>query len=288
MTETLAPLAQFVPSALHGDRAALAAACEPAAALCTIVGIDGSFSRRIGAQMAVLADDSTVGSLSDGCLERQLASDVRSLSQPEVRRYGAGSANIDFRLPCGGGLDILLDPAPDRAGCEKVLDSLAKREKASLALPEPSPLNARTYTPDLRLRIFGEGPELAALTRLAAAMQVEVEAADRSDLSLSAASGLPVADEWMAIVMLFHDHEWEAVLLEEALDSRAFYIGAQGGETARIARVTQLLARGVDENSLKRIISPIGLIASCKTPDTLALSVLSEVVARYEGLRAAA
>ena len=48
------------------------------------------------------------------------------------------------------------------------------------------------------------------------------------------------------------------------------------------------MARGVAEDSLKRITSPIGLIPSCKTPDTLALSVLSEVVARYEGMRAAA
>jgi len=38
------------------DRAALRAACEPGVGLCTIVGIEGSFSRRLGAQLAVGPD----------------------------------------------------------------------------------------------------------------------------------------------------------------------------------------------------------------------------------------
>ena len=61
------------------DHAALVAACEPGVGLCTIVGIEGSFSRRLGAQLAVLPDGTTVGSLSDGCLEAQLATDMLSL-----------------------------------------------------------------------------------------------------------------------------------------------------------------------------------------------------------------
>ncbi|MEG3597108.1 MAG: XdhC family protein, partial [Pseudomonadota bacterium] len=87
-----------------GDRAALSAACEPGVGLCTIVGIEGSFSRKVGAQLAILPDGSTVGSLSDGCLEAQLASDMRTMTAAQVRRYGAGAQAIDFRLPCGGGL----------------------------------------------------------------------------------------------------------------------------------------------------------------------------------------
>ncbi|MEC7533929.1 MAG: XdhC family protein, partial [Pseudomonadota bacterium] len=84
-----------------GDHAALSAACEPGVGLCTIVGIEDSFSRKLGAQLAILPDGSTVGSLSDGCLEAQLASDMRTVTAAQVRRYGAGAQAIDFRLPCG-------------------------------------------------------------------------------------------------------------------------------------------------------------------------------------------
>ena len=98
-------------------------------------------------------------------------------------------------------------------------------------------------------------------------------------------SGLPAADKWTAILLLFHDHEWEAALLEEALASDAFYIGAQGGERARRARLTELLSRGVTEEALARLTSPVGVVPICKTPETLALSALAQVTALYEGLR---
>ena len=148
-----------------GDHAALSAACEPGVGLCTIVGIEGSFSRKVGAQLAILPDGSTVGSLSDGCLEAQLASDMRTMTAAQVRRYGAGAQAIDFRLPCGGGLDILLDPVPDRAACREAVTKLTARQVARLHLPGTAPIRERQFQPALRIVAFGEGPELAAIER---------------------------------------------------------------------------------------------------------------------------
>ena len=270
---------------LDEDHLALAAAANSGAALCTIVGIEGSFSRRNGAQLAILPGGEVVGTLSDGCLERQLASDSRSLTGPEVRRYGSCSSRIDFRLPCGGGLDILIDPAPDRAGCADVLASLLQRRPASLALATVLP--DRSYIPRLRILAFGEGPELAALGKLASAAGIEAETIEKSSLSRGRSSGRGDVDAWTAAVLLFHDHEWELALLEEMLAGDAFYIGAQGGAQARSARVDALRQRGLDERAIGRIRSPIGIPSGSRTPQTLALSVLTEIVHEYERLRPA-
>ena len=267
------------------DHAALFAARAAGVALCTIVGIEGSFSRRLGAQLAVLPDGSTVGSLSDGCLERQLASDAATLSGPEVRRYGAGSGSIDFRLPCGSGLDILIDPAPDREAIRAAASQLAQRRPVELTLAANPLLARRRYLPALKLRMFGAGPEMDALVSLARSVGVGVETARPDDLTLGRASALPAADRYTAVVLLFHDHEWELALIEEALASPAFYIGAQGGSAAREARMLDLLARGNSEADLARLTSPIGVLPSCKSPATLALSVLTEVMGAYEALR---
>ena len=267
------------------DHAALCAARAPGVALCTIVGIEGSFSRRLGAQLAVTPSGLTVGSLSDGCLEAQLASDVASLEAPQVKRYGSGSATIDFRLPCGGGLDILLDPAPDRTSCREIAARLHERRPAQLPLPDISPLSSRRYLPQLRLRVFGEGPELDFMQRLASSMNISAEILTKADLTLGRPSGLMEADPWTAMVLLFHDHEWELALIEEALASEAFYIGAQGGENARVSRMMGLLARGTKEEGVARLESPIGLIPTCKSPDVLALSVIAEIVGLYEAMR---
>jgi len=269
------------------DHAALVAACEPGVGLCTIVGIEGSFSRRLGAQLAVRPDGTTVGSLSDGCLEAQLASDVRTQTSKRVIRYGSGSAMVDFRLPCGGGLDILLDPAPDRRACREIVQALESRRPAVLPLPFPSPLAERRYRPRLKIVVFGEGPELEAFARLGAAMGLHIETRRKDDLTLGSPAPHVTLDRWTAALLLFHDHEWEAALLEQLTSGEAFYIGAQGGENARIERALTLAARGVDEQAIASIRSPIGLIPSCKSPTTLALSALAEIVAEYEQLRAA-
>ena len=278
-------LAKHTLQAEDGEHSALYACCDGGVALCTIVGIEGSFSRRIGAQLAVFPDGEVVGSLADGCLERQLASDVRNAAGPVVKRYGTGSPNIDFRLPCGGGLDILIDPAPDLESCCAAAKQLHNRDAATLQLADNAYLHSRHYVPALRLRIFGEGPELAALEAIARAAGIEVEAIDKNELSLGQRPILKRPDEWTAIVLLFHDHEWETALLDQALESEAFYIGAQGGETARMNRMARLLSAGLSEQDVARIRGPIGTIPACRTPSALALSILSEIAGIYEALQ---
>ena len=265
------------------DRAALRAACEPGVGLCTVVGIEGSFSRRVGAQLAVGPDCAITGSLADGCLERQLASEVAAADGPVVKRFGAGSELIDFRLPCGSGLDVLIDPEPDRALCRAAVERLEAREEAVLVLPAPG-LPMRRYIPALRLQLFGEGPELDALVALAGAAGVEAVAHGKDALSLGRRPDGLSADAWTAAVLLFHDHEWEQPILEWALDTPAFHIGAQGGFEARRGRIERLAAAGAAPEQLGRIRSPVGAIAHSREPGVLALSVLAEIVGEYEAL----
>ena len=269
------------------DHLALAAACKPGVGLCTIVGIEGSFSRRLGAQLAVLPDGTTVGDLADGCLEKQLATDLANCSGPHVVRYGRGSPKIDFRLPCGGGLDIMLDPAPDRTACRTALEALQGRHPATLPFKGGTQWLSRTYLPALKLVVLGEGPELEAVASLSSAMKIDVEVFSRDKLALGQAAQKVRYDHWTACLMLFHDHEWELALLEQALSSDAFYIGAQGGERARSDRTMALAARGVPEEQIARLTSPIGLLPACKSPRNLALSALTEIVGLYEQMRAA-
>jgi xanthine dehydrogenase accessory factor len=268
------------------DHVALAVACKEGVGLCTIVAIEGSFSRRLGAQLAVMPDGSTVGDLADSCLEKQLATDMVQCSEPGVARYGRGSSKIDFRLPCGGGLDILLDPAPDRGACRSALGALRLRRPARLPINEGRHLLNRTYLPSLKLAVYGEGPELEAISSLCSAMKIEVEVFTRRDLSIGQAARNAQYDPWTACLLLFHDHEWELALLEQALASKAFYVGAQGGDRARSDRNLALAARGVPEEQIARLTSPVGLMPACKSPRTLALSALSEIVDRYEQMRA--
>jgi xanthine dehydrogenase accessory factor len=274
-----------------GDHAALVRAAQGDAALCTIVGVDGSFSRRIGTQLAVAADGARVGDMADKCLDEELASQALAAmgpGKPRLLRYGQGSPFVDFRLPCGAGLDIHIDPAPDRAALARCVNELEARREAMLPLDLPDEaapelLRERRYMPRLRLVLLGAGAECAALVRLAEAQGVDVEWRQAGQkLALGRPPDDLAVDAWTAVLLLFHDHEWEHTLLAWALGTPAFHIGAQGGAPARGERLERLRAAGHGEAELARINSPVGLIPQARDPAVLALSVLAEVVGAYE------
>jgi xanthine dehydrogenase accessory factor len=270
------------------DSAALFAAAQGGGALCTVTGIDGSWSRRLGAQLAVLPDGTTCGSLADGCLERALAQAARAATGVQLLRFGQGSPFLDVRLPCGSGIDVLVDPAPDLGRLEAATRALIHREPANLVIGEARDGHfTRRYLPKLRLVIMGSGPEVTALTRLALAQGVDVTVAapsgETGDVGLSLGQEPAAAvDLWTAIAVLFHDHEWERTILPWALATPAFYVGAQGGHTARELRQAMLAETGVSPRDRTRLRSPIGLFAGARTPSVLALAILAEIVAEYE------
>lgn len=278
---------------MSGDHDALLLAARGDAALCTIVGIDGSFSRRVGAQLAVARDGAVAGDLADNCLNSELANQAaEAVAEGKVRllRYGKGSPFIDFRLPCGSGLDIVIDPNPDRAALVAAVTGIEARQAASMALPlppeaDPVFLSIRQYIPQVRLLVLGAGAECAALVRLAQAQGIAADWREAGNgLALDKVPSDLEADPWTAVLLLFHDHEWEHALLEWALGTPAFYVGAQGGAPARIERLERLRRSGLAEDALARVRSPVGLIPRARDPEVLALSVLAEIVGEHEKL----
>lgn len=261
-----------------------------AGTLVTLTGIEGSSSRSIGTQMAVLADGRTLGSFSGGCVERAVIDEalaVLDCGEPRTVRYGSGSPYIDLRLPCGGGIDLLFTPRPDSAAIDAVLAALRRREAAVLDLGTWR----QEYRPAPRLLAFGHGEDLVALVRLARAWGLEVEAfAPETDLHrtdgivpMKTRDFLPAVagDAWTAVVFLFHDRDWEELLLPQALALPAYYHGAVGSRRTHRARVEALRAAGVPQDRITALRGTIGLIPGTRDPATLALSILAEVVQDY-------
>jgi xanthine dehydrogenase accessory factor len=259
--------------------------------LVTLVGIEGSASRAIGTQMAVLADGRSVGSFSGGCIERAIVAEalaVLSAGRPRQVRYGTGSPYIDVRLPCGGGIDLLFTPRPDRQAITQALARLDRREAAVLDLGT----HRQAYAPALRLIALGHGEDLLATVRLARAYGIDVtayapaeEAAiDQGLLPLVTRTRLPAlsGDAWTAVVLLFHDRDWEEFLLPQALAIPAFYHGAVGSRRTHHARIAALRQAGIAPARIDALRGSIGLIPGTRNPAALALSILAELVQDYE------
>jgi xanthine dehydrogenase accessory factor len=315
MTHTLAP-------GLTGDLDVLSfAAAELATgkpvALITIIALDGPFSRPLGAQLAVAGDKRFVGSISGGCLEQALTEESQlamAAGENRVVRYGRGSPYMDVRLPCGGGIDLHIDVSPS---LEVLQGAIALgRERRSFALgfdPQAKRSNlrllqdgndakqnefVRAFEPKLRLVLAGRGWEIVAMSQLAQTADVDLVVASQESATLDFCR--PYADRLVALTVpanppelpfdahtavacLFHEHEWEAPLLLDALRSPAFYVGALGSRQTHDRRIETLRALGAGAEDIARLKGPIGLFAS-RDPRSLAISALAEIVKlRTEG-----
>lgn len=99
-----------------------------AAALVTLVRVDGSSYRRSGARLLIARDGSTVGAISGGCLETEIAKKARwvTRSGAVVERFSTvfdDTGEIPYGLGCGGTLDLLVEPT-DTPEAEALLKAM--------------------------------------------------------------------------------------------------------------------------------------------------------------------
>lgn len=275
-----------------------------AVALVTLVGIEGTSSRALGTQMAICASGECIGSFSGGCIEAAIVAEAQAvlrLGRGRQVRYGIGSPYIDVRLPCGGGIDLLFTPHPAMDLLRHVLEKLALREAVRLGvLAEGLTLKDHGFAlwlyPPLRILAFGQGEDLLAFMRLSHGYGAKIEGFTPSirDMELAGKSALTVtrlthtsraptirADRWTAIILLFHDRDWEDALLPDLLAHPAFFKGAVGSRNTHRARLDRLRHAGIAEETCATLTGQIGLIPATRDPMTLAISILAQLAAHY-------
>ena len=88
-----------------------------------------------------------------------------------------------------------------------------------------------------------------------------------------------------AVVLLTHDPKLDDPALHIALQSEAFYIGALGSKKTHQQRKERLRNSGFKEKQIERIYGPIGLDIGASSPEEIAISILSEVIATLRGVK---
>ncbi|MBA4046627.1 MAG: hypothetical protein C0471_19785 [Erythrobacter sp.] len=289
-------------------------------AIATLVTVDGSAPRDVGAQM-LITEDAYWGFLSGGCIEADVARHAReAMAQgaPRLVRYGEGSPWIDIKLACGSGISVLVEPvAADEPAVATLLSGLTarhpvlwssdgtKRRAAECDERQADQWDGtrytRLFTPPLRLVLVGEDGAALTAAALVQTMGWEVtfiapggpETAPFPHMAYhrgDAAAALDAIsiDRWTAVAVLSHDREDDERGLATALRSDAFYVGAIGARARLEARAAKLHRHGVSEADIARLHAPIGLYGFGKSPREVALSLVAEVAQAFHARTAAA
>ncbi len=286
------------------------------AALVTVVRTWGSAPRPEGAWLAIRDDGQIFGSVSGGCIEDDLVHRVRhegllDADAPSCVVYGVAKEDAArFGLPCGGTLELVVEPRPDldllRALLRRIqakritLRELDVRDGACLlrdadrsARPEFDGATMRSvYGPRWRLVLIGAGELSQCVAQIAMGADYEVVVIDPREEFLSGflvpgatlIQGMPDdalleldVDAHTAIVALTHDPKLDDMALLEALKSAAFYVGALGSRRNTRSRKARLLDFDLCPDEVERLHGPTGLYLGARTPAEIAIAILAEL-----------
>jgi xanthine dehydrogenase accessory factor len=309
------------------DQQVLNAACRWAEAghrfaLVTVARTWGSAPRPPGAWLALRDDGLVEGSVSGGCIEDDLVARMRSGAiagtAPFKLVYGVTRDEATrFGLPCGGTLELVVEPAPDIALLKDLAARLAARQLAArhvdLATGGVRLSNAwrgdvlqwdgarltTVHGPQWRLLIIGAGQVSRYLAQMALLLDYEIIVCDPRDeygpgwdvAGARLVAAMPddtvlalEPDMRTAVVALTHDPKLDDMALLEALKSPAFYVGALGSNHNSQHRRERLMQHfDLSPAEVARLHGPVGLPIGSKTPPEIAVSILAEMTAVRNG-----
>jgi xanthine dehydrogenase accessory factor len=132
-----------------------------------------------------------------------------------------------------------------------------------------------------RVTVCDARPVFATASRFPGANEVVVEWPHRY-LAAEAEAGR--IDARTALCVLTHDPKFDVPLLEVALRlPEVGYIGAMGSRRTHDDRLERLRERGITEDEIAKMSSPIGLDLGARTPEETAVSIAAEMIAQHWG-----
>lgn len=287
-------------------------------ALVTVARTWGSAPRPPGAWLALRDDGMVQGSVSGGCIEDDLITRMRDGriigTRPFALSYGVTKDEATrFGLPCGGTLELVIEPQPDLTALDAMASQLASGrlmlrtidlQHGTVAYADGRRGDALTWNgqqlqtvhgPQFRLLIIGAGQISTYLAQMAMPLGYAVIVCDprqeyqqewrvpgtelRSDMPDDAVLALGL-DPNSAVVALTHDPKLDDMALLEALKSPAFYVGALGSRSnnqKRRARLQEYF--DISDAEIARLHGPVGLPIGSRTPPEIAISILAEMTA---------
>lgn len=299
--------------------------------LITVLSTWGSSPRPAGSWMT-WSRAGQRGSLSGGCIEEdlvvQLAGQHWTGERPERLSYGVSAEQAyRMRLPCGGRMELLLEPvtpSPDTiALLESLLAALVQRQAVvrtvnlrtgtwdwqritsspGMSIAQPEPNTIRQYLgPDYRLLIIGANQIAEHLCLFSQPLNMQCAVCDPRPGAFDhwpypwVTTSTMLPDDWLrtqtvdthtAIVTLAHDPRIDDMALMHALNEPAYYIGALGSRRTAAARRERLRQLDIPSDNLARLTAPAGLSIGSRTPAQIAVAISADLIAHQHRLVAA-
>ena len=233
------------------------------AVLATVISSRGSAPRKAGAKMLIKEDGTAIGSIGGGGTEHKILSKVAKVmksGEPQIVRFDLSGKDEALAMICGGQMEVFLEPilSPETIylfGAGHISQSTAATGKKL----------------GFRMVVIDPRPEYNNIDRFPEADSLIVEEYD------SAFSKLNVGEDGY-IVIYTTGHVVDEQCLQFAVGTKAKYIGMIGSKNKAKEVKQRLLQKGVPQQQVDRVHSPIGLEIGAETPEEITISILAEII----------
>lgn len=86
-------------------------------------------------------------------------------------------------------------------------------------------------------------------------------------------------DQYTSIILMTHDYQWDKVILKKSIDLKPNYIGMLGPKKRRLKMEEDASLPKLSD--LDFLFSPVGLDLGAETPEEIAISIVSEILAVF-------
>jgi xanthine dehydrogenase accessory factor len=232
-------------------------------AIATVVRVQGSSSAKRGSK-ALIGEDGKIllGWVGGGCAESAVRTEAIKCIQeerPELITLDMQDELLGVGMPCGGLMDVYIEPV----------------------VPRP------------QLLVVGHGRIAETLAELGHLMHFSVTVSDPAATRESFPHAERIIDQDFdltettmdsrthVVIATLHknDHLW----LQKALAGEAAYVALIASEHRSRLVLDYLRLEGVAEEKIDRVWAPAGLDLGAATPEEIALSIISHIVALRRG-----
>ncbi|MEA3453679.1 MAG: XdhC/CoxI family protein [Candidatus Caldatribacteriota bacterium] len=234
-------------------------------ALVTIVETKGSTPREVGAKMVVGKDGLIAGTIGGGITEARAIEEAK-----QVLKEGKGKllnyhltkeqAALNEEAICGGDMKVFIDILQPKEeilifGAGHIAVCLSKLAKMV----------------GFRVIIVDERKEFANRARFPEVDQIIIKEADKALTNFKITSFT-----YVVIVTKGHLQDEEALFSVINLD--AGYIGMIGSCKKNATVFQRLAKKGISQEELDKIHTPIGIDINAQTPEEIAVSIMAEII----------
>lgn len=232
-------------------------------AVATVVRVEGSSSARPGSK-AIIDQHGAIllGWVGGGCAEsavRRQAVESINLARPQFVTLDMTDELLGVGMPCGGKMDVYIEPV----------------------LPKPE------------LLVVGHGRIAEIVAALGRMLHFSVTVDD----PLAFVESFPDADHLLpddldlsqarvdagTSVVIATQHKGDHLWLQKAIEADAAYIALISSRHRAALVLDYLAAQGIAREKLDRVYAPAGLDLGAQSPEEIALSIMSQIVALRHG-----